>query len=259
MDLRVMIVEDEPKALERLQGLCDDEPEIDIVAKAQTAGEAIEALMRLSPSILFLDVELRGSTAFDVLRAVPADSWPVIVFTTAHTEYALAAFESAAIDYLVKPYSDERFRTALARARAHVRLLAQSDTHISIKAGWFDLLSHLKGRCEPNLRLCAERQQRLFFLNPQDVESAVAEHNCVALTSKGEIYTVRLTLRQLEVKLEATSFMRIHKSLMINLDHVRHMERAARGSFLITLRSGAKVRSSPIYRSRILQRFSNTP
>jgi two-component system, LytTR family, response regulator len=258
MELSVLIVEDELAARERLRALCDREPGTTVVASVESAKQAIEAFARFSPSLVFLDVELRGSTAFDVLHAMPEDSLPLIIFTTAYAKYAAAAFESAAIDYLVKPFSDERFQAALERARERVQMLAQVDAQAGAKQRWFDMLSQMDGRRERGgLRLLAEKRQRFFFLDPAEVESAVADRNCVTLTAKGETYIARLSMRQLEAKLEATAFVRIHKSLMINLDHVRHMERAARGAFLITLRSGVEFRSSPIYRTRILERASN--
>jgi two-component system LytT family response regulator len=259
MQLRTLIVEDESTARERLRALCNRQPGVEVVACAESASQAIEALARFSPNLVFLDVELRGSTAFDVLSATLEDTPPLIIFTTAYAKYAPAAFESAAIDYLVKPFSDERFHASLERARGRIALLAQLDDGTGAKARMFDMLSQLDGRRERGgMRLLAEKQQRFFFLDPHDVESAVADRNCVTLTAKGESYIARLSMRLLEAKLESTAFVRIHKSLMINLDHVRHMERAARGAFLITLRSGVEFRSSPIYRTRILERASGS-
>jgi len=97
-----------------------------------------------------------------------------------------------------------------------------------------------------------ERQKRLFIIDPKDVESAVADHNYVTLTAHGETYLARISLRRLEARLEGTAFIRIHKSLMNNLDHVRYIERRPRGALAFTLRSGALFHSSPIYRARIL-------
>jgi len=258
MELRALIVEDEPAARERLRRLCSREAGIEIVGCVENAPQAIDAFAKLSPNFVFLDVELRGSTAFDVLQAVPEESLPLIVFTTAYEKYAVTAFESSAIDYLLKPFSDERFHAAVNRVRARIQQLAQLDARADLRALWLDMLSQANGRLEPaaGQRLFAEKQQRFFFLDPSDVESAVADHNCVTLTAKGEAYIARVSMRQLEARFEGTTFVRIHKSMMINLDHVRHMERAPRGSFFITLRSGAEFRSSPIYRSRILARAS---
>jgi two-component system LytT family response regulator len=256
MELRALIVEDEPAARERLRTLCNQEVGIEVVACVENAPQAIDAFVKFQPNLVFLDVELRGSTAFDVLQAIPHDPLPHIVFTTAYAEYAVAAFESAAIDYLLKPFSDERFRLAANRVRSRVQELGQEEARAGLKALWLDILSQIDGRREPaaGQRLFAERQQRFFFLDPKDIESVVADRNCVTLTAKGETYAARISMRELESRLEATTFVRIHKSLMINLDHVRHLERAPRGSFVITLRSGAEFRSSPIYRAKILAR-----
>jgi two-component system LytT family response regulator len=258
MELRALIVEDEPAARERLRRLCNREADIEIVGCAENALQAIDAFAKFSPNLVFMDVQLRGSTAFDVLHAVPEESLPLIVFTTAYADYAVAAFESSAVDYLLKPFSDERFLAAANRVRTRIHQLSQLDARADLKALWLDMLSQVSGRLEPaaGRRLFAEKQQRFFFLDLHDVESAVADHNCVTLTAKGESYIARISMRQLEARFEATTLVRIHKSLMINLEHVRHMERAPRGSFLITLRSGAEFRSSPIYRARILARAS---
>ncbi|HTD11652.1 MAG TPA: LytTR family DNA-binding domain-containing protein [Steroidobacteraceae bacterium] len=256
MGLRALIIEDESAARERLRTLCELEGDIEVVDCAESARQAIESMASCRPDLLFLDVQLRGSTAFEVLQALPEDHLPLVVFTTAYAEHAVAAFERAAIDYLLKPFSDERFHVAATRARERAGLLGQTSAQAAFKTKWLELLADIEGRSEPpaGQRLLGERQQRFFFLDPKDVESATADRNYVTLTAKGESYLARISMRQLEARLEGTGFVRIHKSLMINLEHVRHMERGPRGSFLITLRSGALLRSSPIYRQRILSR-----
>ena len=146
MELRALIVEDEPAARDRLRTLCNREGGIEIVGCVENAPQAIEAVAKLSPNLVFLDVQLRGSTAFDVLQAVPEESLPLIVFTTAYAEYAVEAFESSAIDYLLKPFSDERFRLAANRVRARIHQLAQLDAHTGLKGLWLEMLSQVTGR-----------------------------------------------------------------------------------------------------------------
>ena len=258
MSLRALIVEDEAPAREHLRALCSREGDIQVLDCVEDARQAVTSLARLRPDLLFLDVQLRGSSAFDVLSALPDDPLPLVVFTTAYAEHAVAAFEHAAVDYLLKPFSDERFRLAAARARERAHLLSDAGAHADLRAQWLEMLSQVESHRAgaAGRRLLGERQQRFFFLDPKDVESAVADRNYVTLTAKGETYLARISMRQLEARLEGSTLMRIHKSLMINLDHVRHMERAARGSFAITLHSGAVFRSSPVYRQRILARTS---
>jgi two-component system LytT family response regulator len=241
--LRALIVEDEPAARLRLRSLCSREEDIDVVACVASAAEAIEPLANLKPNLLFVDVRLRRSTALELLRSAPADAAPLIVFTAARAEYAIQAFDEAAIDYLLKPFSDERFHAAVVRARARAQSARPSAPQPDPWRGPGG------GR-----HLVGEKDGRFYFLNPNDVESVVAAHNWVCLTAKGVTYLARQPMRQLELRLEGSSLVRIHKSFMINLDHVRYMERAARGSFTVTMRSGALFRSSPLYRSTILLR-----
>jgi two-component system LytT family response regulator len=239
--LRALIAEDEAVARQRLQVLCSREGDIDVVACVDSAVGAVEPIVTRKPNLFFLDVHLRRSTAFELLRAVPSDPSPLIVFTTAHSEYAVQAFREAAVDYLLKPFSDERFRSAVARARARAQGLAAVPS-----------LPDCRHEQTCNRHLVGEKDGRFYFLNPEDIESVVAARNWVCLTAGGVTYLTRLSMRQLEARLDGTSFVRIHKSYMINRDHVRYMERRPRGAFEIIMRSGAPFRSSPIHRSRIL-------
>ncbi|HYL69979.1 MAG TPA: LytTR family DNA-binding domain-containing protein [Candidatus Dormibacteraeota bacterium] len=236
LGLRALIVEDEAAAGERLRLLCRREGDIEVLECATNAQQAIASLTTLKPSLLFLDVRVRGCETVDVLGAVAAAPLPLIVFTSAYRDYALTAFEHAAVDYLLKPYSDERFRLAARRARLRAWEL---------------------GACHPAAaypRILAERQQRLYFLDPTEIESVAAEGNYVSLQVRGASYLARVSLHRLEVQLAPNSFVRVHRSLMLNLDHVDYMERGLRGAFRITLRSGARVHSSPRFRAQILAR-----
>lgn len=230
-------------ARQRLQSLCSREGDIDVVACVDSAAEAVGPIVAHKPNLLFLDVQLRRSTAFEVLRTMPPELSPSIVFTTAHSEYAVDAFQKAAVDYLLKPFSDDRFRAAVARARERVEDLSA-------------VPSAADHRCEQtrpeHQHLIGEKDGRFYFLNPRDIESVVAARNWVCMTAGGVTYLARVSMRQLEARLEGTSFVRIHKSYMVNLNQVRYMERRPRGAFEIIMRSGAPFRSSPIYRSRIL-------
>jgi two-component system LytT family response regulator len=239
--LRALIAEAEPAARRRLQSLCSREGDIEVVASVESAVEAIEPVIGFKPDLLLLDVQLRRSTAFDLLHAIPMLPPPLVVFTTANADYAVQAFQFAAIDYLLKPFSDERFHVAVARARARIQdpsgLMWQPER-------WHE-------RCNPR-RLLGEKDGRLFFLDLKDIESVVAARNWVCLNVKGVTYLARLSMRRLESQLEGSSLVRVHKSFMINLDHVRYMERGTHGSFKITMHSGAPFSSSPTFRSNIL-------
>lgn len=258
MALRAVIVEDEAGARQRLQALCDREGDIEVVGCADNARQAVELVRRGAPDLLFLDVQLRSSSAFEVLQALPEDQLPLVIFMTAYAEHAVAAFEHAAIDYLLKPFADERFRVTTRRARERAASLGMRAKEPPFDRRWRELCLRLEGRdaAPAYRRLLGERQQRFFFLDPKEIESALADHNNVKLVAHGETYLARLTMRELEERLEGTAFLRIHKSLMINLDHVSHMERGPRGAFLITMGSGMQCRSSPVYRARLLARAS---
>jgi len=230
--LRALVVEDEPLARTRLRDLLEPVPWIRWVGEAATVGAALDALTRLHPDLVFLDVQLAGGSGLDVLRE--AEAGIGIIFTTAHDRFAVTAFELGALDYLLKPFGAERFARALERARP--LLLARRSSAAE------------RGREV----LGPDRLQRLFVrdggrivpLAVTEIERVQACDDVVLVHAAGRIYRLPVTLAELEERLDPGRFVRVHRSHLVNLDQVVSFAPTEDARLLVTLRSGNTVFAS---------------
>src|SRR4051794_32943083 len=216
---RVLIVDDEPLARERLRMLLHDEQGIDVVGEAGDAATAAEAIAVLSPDLVFLDVQMPGATGFDVINAVGADKMPMVVFVTAYDRYAVRAFEVHALDYLLKPFNRERFRRALGRARARLQQGKAAEVNGLLRA----LLDDLRGPARPR-RLVVKSEGRICLLNPEDVDWVEAAGNYVRLHVGKEQHLLRTTMEALEAQLPPGRFVRLHRSAIANVERIQSLE-----------------------------------
>lgn len=231
--MRLLIAEDEAQAPSNLAHLCQQQPDLQIVARASTGAGAIAAALEHRPEVLLLDVELKDMSGFQVLSALRPASEPLTIMMTAQPQNALQAFEANAIDCLAKPVDLNRFNSAINRARDRLhseRLVMQQ------------IPRHLMG----------EKGQRLFFIPVESIESIVADGNYVQIHAEGEQYISRNTLKRLESMLAALGFMRIARARMINLRQVAFAEKLPGGVFEFALRSGHRATSTPSFRKIIL-------
>lgn len=233
--MRVVIVDDEPLARSRLVHLCQEQPGVQVVAQAASGADAIEAIRTHRPDLVLLDVELQDMTGFDVLRSLEPRENPLAIMVTAHPEHAMEAFESDAVHYLTKPVDGRRLDSALVRARSR---LSQEHTEPSVNS-----LRHITG----------EQAQRLYFIDVETIDYVESEANYVALHVDEERYLARNTMKHLAGVLGPLGFVRIERSLLINLRRVAFAERLDRGAFVFTLRNGRRLVSSSTYRKGILE------
>jgi len=224
--LRALVVEDEPLARARLRDLLEPVPWVRWVGEAATVTAALEALVRLQPDLVFLDVQLAGGSGLDVLRA--ADPGMGIIFTTAHERFAVAAFELGALDYLLKPFGTDRFSRALERARPV-------------------LLSRRGSAAERGREVLGpDRLQRLFVrdggrivpIPVTEIERVQACDDVVLVFAGGRTYRLGVTLAELEERLDPKRFVRVHRSHLVNLDQVVSFAPTEDARLLVTLRSG---------------------
>ena len=243
MKYRALIVDDEPLARERLRTLLAADPEVDVVAECANGREAIAAVARYSPDLLFLDVQMPEVSGFGVLEAIGADTVPAVVFVTAYDDYALKAFEVHALDYLLKPFDRERFQKSLDRVKRQLK--KGGDLPPKLTA----LLEDWKKR--PADRLVLKDAGRVYFLKVDEIDWIEAEGNYVRLHTGAESHMLRETMSRIEARLDARKFIRIHRSAIVNVDCIKELRPFFRGEYVVVLRSGRKLTLTRGYRPRL--------
>lgn len=250
--MRVVIADDEPLARSRLARLCQGCSDLHVAAEAASGAETIHAIQTHHPDLVLLDVELQDMSGFEVLAALDGAA-PLTIMVTAHREHALQAFDVEALDFLTKPVDECRFEAAIDRARhRHLRTLA-ADLREHMTAALRAALDGQTRAPGSRTRLLAEKSQRLHFIETAIIESIEADGNYVIVQTDAERYIARSTLKHLSVTLRPLGFLRIERSLLINLLRVASIEKLGGGCYALTLRSGRRLVSSATY-SREIQR-----
>lgn len=251
--IRTLIADEDHGARQRLRELCREEPDVEVIAECPPGEQAVRMITDLRPDLVFLDVQMHGKSAFDALRRVPLASMPLVVFAAACEGYAASAFEVDAVDYLLKPFDHQRFLQALARVRQR---LALNDT-ARLRNELADVVRGALASTTPHAgtaplrRIVAEKDERLTFIDPQDIESVEANRNYIAIRVGREAYRLRCTLHRAETLLDRGSFLRIHRSVIVNTLKIRDMERWFHGEYVITLTNGQRFTSGRSYRRQI--------
>jgi two-component system LytT family response regulator len=244
MAYRVLIIDDEAPARTKVRRLLAADARFELVGEAADGAAAVAQVEVLNPDLLILDVQMPGLTGFDVIEALGADCCPKVVFSTAFDHYAIAAFDAAAIDYLLKPYDAARFRQALDRAHAQ----------LAGGRGDPDLLrGFLAGR--PLERLLVKTGEAWLPLRLDRVTRLRAEDKYVRVYSDAGEHLVRQSLRQLEVRVDPVRFVRVHRSEIVALDAVVRLEPWTHGDAQLVLADGISVVLSRSYRDQFLERW----
>jgi two-component system, LytTR family, response regulator len=242
---RTIVVDDEPLARQTLRLLLAREEDFAIIAECGHGADAIEAIRGKHPDVLFLDVQMPELDGFEVLRRLEPDAVPAVIFVTAFDRYALQAFEQHALDYLLKPFSDERFAVVLARTRARLRERA-----VAAIAG---RLSDLLAAMTPERRQLVIRDGgRTIVIPHDDIVWIEAEDYCARIHMRGRTLLVRDSLRALTDSLDHSGFVRVHRSAIANLSYVREIEPLASGDQRLTLSDGTVLRVSRTYRADLV-------
>jgi len=239
--LRVLIADDEPLARRGLRGWLLGDAEVEIIGEARHGAEALAMTRAHHPDLLFLDVQMPGLDGLGVLNELGPDLPQAVVFVTAYDQYALRAFDHHAVDYLLKPVDEERFRVALARARERVRVRRPDP-------GLRALLEELRPDATEWLeRIPARSGSKVTLVSVGEVEWFEAADNYVRLHTAGRRHVVRETMKALESRLDPRRFVRVHRSAIVALGQIRELEALPSGDYRITLRSGATVALSRTY------------
>lgn len=241
MSLRVLIADDEPLARRGLRGWLVTEPDVELVGEARHGAETAAMCRTLRPDLLFLDVQMPGQDGFDALAELGSDLPPAVVFVTAYDQYALKAFDHHAVDYLLKPVEEERFRVALGRARARV---AARVPDARLRA----LLASLRPPAEDWLeRIPARTGSKVALIPVDEVEWFEAADNYIRVHAGGRRHVMRETMKTLEAKLDPKRFIRVHRSAIVPLGQIRELEALPSGDYRIRLTGGGVVPLSRTY------------
>ena len=245
--IRAAIVDDEPLARHRIRGLLAEAGDVEVIAECANGKEAIEALVESPPDVLFLDVQMPEINGFDVLQAIGVDHVPVVVFVTAHDQFALRAFEAHALDYLLKPFDDERFEAALQRARQRIREQQVGDLDRRLRA-FLEEVREDRGYLQ---RLVVPTGQRSVVVRTDQIDWIEAERNYIRLHVGDRGYLLRENLSRIESALDPTTFCRIHRSTIVNIDRIEAIETLLRGEYQVVLHDGTKLTSGRGYRRNL--------
>jgi two-component system, LytTR family, response regulator len=249
MTLRVLIVDDEAVARRRIRRLLAAETDVAVVGECADGASALSAIAKAKPDLAFLDVQMPELDGFGVVRSLTPSELPAIVFVTAYDRYALRAFDVQAIDYLLKPFTRERFRTALARARERLHERARDDRLTR-------LIDHLGASQQCPARVAVRSGDRFVVVDWSDVDWVEAADNYVTLHVGAREHLLRDTLASVERQLDPERFMRIHRSAIVQLDRIVELHPASHGDVDVILRNGTRLTLTRTWRDAVQRRFT---
>lgn len=239
MKIRTLIVDDEPLARQRVRLFAREVPDIEVIGECGSGVDALAAIRRDPPDLIFLDVRMPEMDGFELLQKIPREVLPIVIFTTAYDQHAVRAFEAHALDYLLKPFKPERFKAAVDRAREH---LANRQAG-SAARGLLDFIT--TGQNQPASqylnRLTIKTDDRLAVLKTADVDSIESAGNYVAVNVGKESHIMRETLNSLEAQLNPEKFLRVSRSAIVNLDRVKELQPMFKGEYVIVLLNGKRL------------------
>lgn len=244
--IRVLIVDDEVWARKRIASLLKAEPDIEVVGECADGTDAVAKIAKLAPDLLFLDVQMPDIDGFDVLEAVGPEHMPVVIFATAYDQYAVRAFDAQALDYLLKPFDEGRFRRTLERARRELQRATETP-----ERALHALLASVQERRKYFERLVVRSGGRIFFLKVSDVDWFEASANYVTVHVGRTKHLIRGTMTALERKLHPEQFLRIRRSAIVNLDRVKELQPWFKGEQVLVLTDGTRLTVGRAFRDRL--------
>lgn len=253
--IRAIIVDDEKPARHRLRELLERQPEIAIVSECANGEDAVLKIGELKPDLLFLDIQMPGLDGFGVVNQIGAAQMPATIFVTAYDQYALKAFEVSALDYLLKPFSDERFERSLARVLSFIRTQQRGELNQRILALLEQVQpNHAKqpaNTASPLDCLIIKNGGRVIFLQVEEIDWIEAAGVYVELHAGKKTLLHRISLGELEAKLDARRFIRIHRSAIVNLQKIKELHPHSHGDFLVVMHDGTELKLSRSYRQKV--------
>jgi two-component system LytT family response regulator len=259
--LRVLVVDDEPLARQGIRNqLLRQKTNVDVVGECSNGRDAVEAILRLSPDLVFLDIQMPELDGFEVVKEIGAEQMPAVVFVTAYDRYALQAFEVHALDYILKPIDPTRFASAFDRAVKALGRMGRDDFTGRLDA----VLRHLENGREPAAekrwveRLLVKEAGRAFFVNVADVSWIDSAGNYVRLHTGRHTHLLRDTMDGIERKIDPRRFIRIRRSTLVNIDAIKEFQPLAKGTYVVVLHDGTELSSSRNYRANLDDLFQRS-
>jgi len=247
MRITTLIVDDEPLAREGLRMLLADDPDVAAIYEAKDGREAVAAIRSSRPDLVFLDVQMPEMDGFGVVAEVGAERMPAVVFVTAHDRYAIQAFEINAIDYLLKPVTGERFRQALARAKDRLNASPAEGASRQI----LSLLETIASPPRYLKRLAVRSAGKTVFVDVNEIDWIEAAENYVQLHAGRAGHLIHVTMNTLEKSLDPETFVRIHRSVIVNVQRIKELQPSLHGEYAITLANGVRLQSGRLYNAKL--------
>lgn len=258
----VIIVDDEPAARRTVRECCQREGDFNVIGEFGDSRAALEAIRARAPHVLFLDIQMDSMNGMALARALDPETLPLIVFVTAFDHYALEAFEVSAVDYLLKPFDEARFHATVERVRRRRERQGSAERQLALDALLEQLDRGVRARAEAQPRVLAEAGSRMHMLDVSQVEVVEADRNYVRLTVGRDTFHARSTLQQAERSFRTQPMLRISRSCLVNMSHVKEVSRTPRGDFILVVAGGTTVTSSEGFRDpvrRYLERLKFAP
>ena len=263
--IRALIVEDESLAREVLLVMLGNDPEIEIIAECRNGKEAVAAIRKNSPDVVFLDIHMPEMDGFQVIEQIGAAQMPVTIFVTAYDKHALRAFEMHALDYLLKPFDHDRFDNTLQRVKTIIRQKKLGEISESLLAMLQDVKPKAEktssetkdsmpekiARKETMERVIVRSGGRIYFLKTEEIDWVEGSSNYLSLHIGGETHLIRETMGNFHSRLDSRKFLRIHRSTIVNIDRIKDIRPLFKGEYVITLKSGKRLKASRGYRHEI--------
>lgn len=257
--IRTLVVDDEPLAREGLRLLLATDPDVNVVGEAGNGPEAVRLIREQRPDLVLLDVQMPELNGFEVLSSLGPEEVPAVIFVTAYDRYALRAFDIHALDYLLKPFRDDRFHDAIGRAKAQIRLARMSDLSQRLMSV-LSTYGEREGAPAPApvpaptekwvRRLAIRDSGRVVFLDVDEIEYIEAADYYVQIHAGGKAYLHRETMQGLEARLDPERFMRIHRSAIVNSSRIRELRSEGRRDLVVVLTDGAELRVARSHREK---------
>lgn len=247
MKIKILIIDDESLARDRLRRLLSHHPEVEIIGECGDGETAVRDIVGKRPDLVFLDVQMPELDGFAVLESLPPEAVPSVVFVTAHDRFALKAFEVHAVDYLLKPFDRDRFETALRRAIDKVRAGAPSVPAEKMET----LAAEARDPKKPLDRLVVKSGGRVLFVRVEEIDWIEAADNYIELHAGEATHLIRETMNSMEAKLPPELFMRISRSQIVNLERVKELQPMFHGDYVVILLSGVRLTLSRTHKDKL--------
>ena len=252
MRIRTIIADDEELARRGLRVLSQRSGDLDVICECRNGRETVEAIRRSQPDLVFLDVQMPGRTGFDVISAIADIKRPHVVFVTAYDKFALRAFEVHALDYLLKPVNEERFDAALAHVREAMSLAADKDIAQRVRKAAADLpVTSSSATASAVDRLAIKDKGRIVVVRVTEIDWIEAAGDYVSIHVGGKTWLMRETIAAIELRLALSGFVRIHRSVLVNVDRVAELQPQEKGEYAVLLRDGTELKLTRSYHASV--------